>query len=66
MKKLAPGEKVSITFRGKTVTSAQAVASSKGTYAIKVSVGSSKGTRTITVTGAAKTRAGATKVKISK
>lgn len=66
VKKLAPGEKVSITFRGKTVTSAKAVASSKGTYVIKVSVGSSKGTKTITVTGASKTRAGLTKVKISK
>ena len=66
VKKLAPGEKVSISFRGKTITSSKAVASSRGTYVISVSVGSMKGTKTIKVTGAKSTRAGSVSVKVVK
>lgn len=66
VKKLAPGEEVVISFRGKTVTHKYAHANSKGTYTVKVSVGSTKGTKTIKVTGAAKTRAGSISVKVKK
>lgn len=58
VKGLVPGEKVTVTYRGKKVSKKSAVANAKGTISVKFKVGKSWGSKKVTVKGMASSRKG--------
>ena len=64
VKGLAPGEKVTITYRGKRISPKGAKANSKGVYSRTFKVGSARGKKTVKVTGQFPGRKGSVKFSV--
>lgn len=56
---LVPGEKVTVTYKGKRISKKTAVANAKGVFTVKFQVGTSWGSKKVKVTGMASSRTGA-------
>ncbi|MCW5953992.1 MAG: hypothetical protein KIT69_17210, partial [Propionibacteriaceae bacterium] len=56
---LVPGEKVTVTLKGKRISKKTAAANSKGVFTVKFKVGKSWGSKKVKVTGMASSRTGA-------